>query len=328
MGVNAPAIRKLAIFRALQLGDLLCAVPAFRALRAAFPEAEITLIGLPWARELVSRFDGYLDRFLEFPGYPGLPEQAPDLDRVHAFFVSARREGFDLALQLHGSGRVTNGIVARLSARATAGFFPADERCPDEMMFLAYPENDHEIRRLLRLLAHLGIPSAGEELEFPVFGRDRAQLAELAEATALVPGEYVCIHPGGRSARRWPPRRFAEVGDELAARGLVPVLTGSAEEADLAAEVAAAMRASSVSLAGQTTLGALGALFAGARLLVSGDTGVSHLAAALRVPSVVVFTSSDPSRWAPLDGRLHRAADGQAARAVPRVVAQADELLV
>jgi ADP-heptose:LPS heptosyltransferase len=233
-----------------------------------------------------------------------------------------------LALQLHGSGRITNAVVFRLGARTEAGFFPPGQSCPDERTFVAYPEDEHEIRRLLRLLDHLGIPSAGEDLEFPVRDADREKLAKIAEAASLVPGEYACIHPGGRSARRWPPARFAEVADGLAARGLVPVLTGSAEEADLAATVAAEMRAPSVNLAGRTTLGALGALLDGARLLVSGDTGVSHLAAALRVPSVVVFTSSDPARWAPLDRELHRAADGHAKRAVPQVVAQADELLV
>src|SRR5918998_3701845 len=123
-----PSPRRIAIFRALFLGDLLCTFPAFRALRSAFPDAEITLIGLPWARELVSRFEGYLDAFLEFPGYPGLPEQGPDVERIYAFFMSARRAGFDLALQLHGSGRVTNTVVGRLGARVTGGFFPADGR--------------------------------------------------------------------------------------------------------------------------------------------------------------------------------------------------------
>jgi ADP-heptose:LPS heptosyltransferase len=328
MGSLSPAIRKIAILRALQLGDLLCAVPAFRALRAARPEAEITLIGLPWARELVRRFDRYLDAFLEFPGYPGLPERTPDAGRIPAFFEAAQRAGFDLALQMHGSGRITNSLLPELGARVAAGFFPAGEPCPDERTFIAYPDDEHEIRRPLRLLHHLGIPSAGEELEFPLHRADREELGDIAEATSLVPGEYACIHPGGRSARRWAPWRFAEVGDALASRGLVPVLTGSADEADLAADVAARMRRRSVNLAGRTTLGGLGALLAGARLLVSGDTGVSHLASALRVPSVVIFTSSDRARWAPLNGELHRAADGRAKRTVPQVVAQLDELLV
>jgi ADP-heptose:LPS heptosyltransferase len=83
-------------------------------------------------------------------------------------------------------------------------------------------------------------------------------------------------------------------------------LTGSAHEAQLTAAVARAMRAPAVDLAGRTSLGAMGALLSRARLLVTNDTGISHLAAALRVPSVVVFTASDPARWAPLDARLHR----------------------
>src|SRR4051794_29268472 len=95
-----PSPRRIAIFRALQLGDLLCTVPALRALRAALPRAEIVLIGLPWAESFISRFDRYLDRFIEFPGYPGLPERPPRVDRIPAFLEAVRREQFDLALQM------------------------------------------------------------------------------------------------------------------------------------------------------------------------------------------------------------------------------------
>ena len=319
--------QRVAVLRALQLGDLLCAVPAFRALRAGLPKAEITLIGLPWARELVPRFHRYLDGFLELPGYPGLPEEPPQPERLPAFLERARAARFDLALQLHGSGGITNPLVALLGARRTAGFFVPGAWCPDDAGFLPYPEGEPEARRLLRLLEFLGFPSVGEELEFPIRSEDREELASLPETRSLVPGQYVCLHPGGRSAERWGPEAFAQVGDDLSRRGLSVVLTGVEEERETTRRVASTMAAPALDLAGRTTLGALGALLAGARLLVTNDTGVSHLAAALRLASVVVFTSSDPGRWAPLEPSLHRVAPGRAPDAVARVLDEVEELL-
>src|SRR4051812_29458726 len=109
--------RRIIILRALNLGDLLCATPAFRALRRRFPAAEITLIGLPWARDLVGR-SPYLDRLLTSPGFPGLPEVSYEPERTEAFLAKRRQEEYDLAIQLHGSGRTTNSLIAAMGARA------------------------------------------------------------------------------------------------------------------------------------------------------------------------------------------------------------------
>src|SRR5258705_13888678 len=106
--------RRVAVFRALQLGDLLCAVPALRAVRTALPESEMVLIGLAWARAFVDRYPAYLDGFREFPGWPGLPEQPPRWDRIPAFLAAMQAERFDLVLQFHGSGVLTNPLVALL----------------------------------------------------------------------------------------------------------------------------------------------------------------------------------------------------------------------
>jgi ADP-heptose:LPS heptosyltransferase len=327
--LGEPLPRRVAVVRALQLGDLLCAVPAFRALRAALPQARVVLVGLPWARAFVERYRDYLDGFLEFPGYPGLPERTPEVHLWPAFLAAAQQERFDLALQMHGNGTLTNPLTVLLGARRTAGFYLPGHFCPDADRFLPYPARVPEVWRHLRLLEFLGIPLQGEDLDFPVWPDDQRALRALAGARELRPGGYVCVHPGARApARRWPPERFAAVADALAARGLAVVLTGAREEASLTETVARWMKAPALDLAGRTELGTLAALLRDARLLVCNDTGVSHLAAALRLPSVVVFDRmSDLEGWPPLDRQRHRVVAGVAGVSVEAVLAQADDLL-
>ena len=298
---------KIAVLRALQLGDMLCAIPAMRALRRGLPQAEIILIGLPWAKEFAERFDRYFDGFLEFPGFPGLPERGYDARAVQQFLAEAQRARFDLAIQLHGSGALVNPLVALLGARLTAGYYLPGEWRPDAERFMPYPGGGHEIHRHLRLIEFLGMPAADDALEFPLRDRDYEELADLAATHGIRAGEYVCIHPGARfPSRRWPLERYAKTAEALLRLGLQIVITGSGAESELASALSDAITSPHVNLAGQTSLGAAGALLAGARLLISNDTGVSHLAAALRTPSVVIVTGSDAERWAPLDRHRHR----------------------
>lgn len=302
-----PMPAKIAVFRALQLGDMLCAIPAVRALRRALPQAEIVLIGLPWARDFAERFDRYFDGFLEFPGFPGLPERDYEAEEIQRFLARAQRAKFDIAFQLHGSGAFVNPLAALLGARRTAGFYLHGEWRPDDERFMPYPDGEHEVRRHLRLMEFLGVPLAGDELEFPLHDRDYEEFSKLASAHGVRSGEYVCIHPGARfPSRRWPVERYAQTADALARLGLQIVITGSGDETQLACALSDAISAQHVNLAGKTSLGVAGALLEGARLLISNDTGVSHLAAALRTPSVVIVTGSDARRWAPLDGHRHR----------------------
>ena len=317
------------VLRALQLGDLLTAVPAFRAMRRAWPAATIRLIGLPWSRALVDRLPGYLDDVLPFPGWPGIPETAFDAARTVGFLREVNRTPADLAVQLHGSGVRTNAFIEMLGARRTAGTSVPGAHRPDAATFVTLDEGAPEVERCLAVVEALGVRPAGAHLELQVLDRDEHEAdAVLDRAGVRGPGDraFAIVHAGGRSARRWPAVRFAAVADALA-RDLDVVLTGTDDERAVADEVVARMRRPAIDVVGATSIGALFALAGRARVVVCNDTGVSHVADALGVPSVVLFTTSEPERWAPADGDSHRVVRADAARASD-VIALARELLV
>jgi len=296
--------REVLVFRALVLGDLLCATPALRALRAAAPRARIVLCGLPWAQDLAARLPS-VDEFLPFPGHPDLPERRPAPGEFERFVDQARARGFDAALQLHGSGGIVNPFTVSLGAGHTAGF-AVEGTASGLDVAVPWPEQGTEIERCLRLTDALGAPRAGLGLDFPLRGDDHRQATALLDA-AGVRRPFAVVHAGSQlPSRRWPPERFAAVADALAARGLGVVLTGSAAEGELARSVIAAGRGAPVDLTGLTpSVWVLGGVVAASSLVVANDTGLSHVAAALGVPSTIVASGSDVARWAPLDHDRH-----------------------
>jgi ADP-heptose:LPS heptosyltransferase len=306
-GGQDPDVRRIAVVRALPgLGDLLCAVPALRALRSGYPSAQITLVGLRSADWFVDRYPELVDDLLVVEGVPGLPEVTPDPEAARRFDAAAQRRWFDLALQLHGSGVVTNPLTTLLGARhQVTARLPGRWRPPGTS--IEYPTEGPEVRRLLAVVAAAGCPVDDETIDLPVRADERA------EADALVAGPdgdtppYVCLHPGAtRPDNRWPAARFAEAADRLVGGGYRVVLTGTQGERTVVDAVARAMATQPLDLCGRTGVGTLAALFATARLVVSNDTGAAHVAAAVRAPSVVVYPAcADRPRWAPLDTERH-----------------------
>jgi ADP-heptose:LPS heptosyltransferase len=288
------------------IGDLLCHLPALRALRARLPRAHVAFVSFPAAAWVADRQADVIDEFVAFPGHPGIDERPADLPAFEPFLAAMRARRFDLAIQLHSGNPAVNLVTDRIGAARTAGFFATGAWDVDLDAFLPYPLHLHEVRRLLALAAHLGAPAVGEQLAFPVRPADTAQAAALA-----LDAPYALLHPGASApSRRWPADRFAAVGDALAAEGLTVAVTGTSAEAAVTGAVVGAMRAPARDLTGALDLGGTAALLRGAALLVTNDTGPAHLAAALGTPSVTVFTADSPHRWAH-DRRRHRIAHHQ-----------------
>ena len=298
-------IQKIVIFRALQLGDMLCAIPGIRALRYAYPEAQITLIGLPWAKSFTERFSHLFDGFISFAGYPGLPEQPFEPEAFTQMLTTIQHEKFDLAIQMQGNGSIINPMMELFGAKHTAGFSMEGHYAPDNGLFMPYPDHGHEIDRHIALMESLGIPSAGTNLEFPLTPEDEEKLSFLN--LGVTPHRYVCVHPGSRGSwRQWPVEHFAALADYCADQGYQVVITGTKEEAGIIDDVMSHMCHKAINTAGLTTVGAVALLIKNSALLISNCTGVSHISAAFKTPSIVLSMDGEPERWGPIDKQTHR----------------------
>jgi ADP-heptose:LPS heptosyltransferase len=297
-------------------------------LRGYFPDAEITFIGLPWAADLIGRLP-YIDRFVIFPGYEGIAEVPYQPERTQTFLADARAAGYDLAIQMHGNGTISNGFIADLGARVSLGY----RRGGDSRLTLSLPYRpaEHEVLRWLRLVGSLSRSEMsgregeiGEDqapidqlqsstsLDFPIGEDEKVRAAQLLGVTVGAP--TVGLHPGAKDpARRWPTKHFAALADALVDRyGATIVLTGGVDECELTAAIVQAMSYPALDLAGQTDLGLFGALISRLDLLVTNDSGPAHLAAATGTPSAVLFGPGRPDQWGPLDRQRHRVIDALA----------------
>ncbi|GIF13819.1 glycosyltransferase family 9 protein [Actinoplanes teichomyceticus] len=263
------------VLRALGVGDLATGVPALRALRAAFPAEELVLAAPAWLTPLIELIGG-VDRVAPTDGL------AP---RAWSDATAPR-----LAVNLHGSGPQSHRLLQRARPGRLWAFRSAAAWHPDGP---AWSDDEHEVHRWCRLLRHYGVPA------------DESDLG-LAVPDVPVPRGVTILHPGAKSpSRRWPPHRYAEVAHRLHVAGHHVVITGSPAERDLTAKVAADAGLGPDALPG-TDLASLAALIAHARLLISGDTGVSHLATAYGTPSVTLFGPMSPARWGPPQRPWHR----------------------
>lgn len=300
-------LKNIGIFRALQLGDMLCAIPAIRALRHACPGARITLIGLPWAASLPGRFPHYFDDFICFPGYEGLPEQEPATSAYPSFLEEVRRREFDLLLQMQGNGSIVNELLADFGAKKMAGYFK-DHPPAGQEYFIRYPDHGYEAERHLLLMRKLGITARDARLEFPLLEKDFQELQQLH--LPVEKKKYLCIHPGSRDMKRqWHPKYFAAIADHYLHEGWPVIITGTQDERYIALEMIKYMKGIPINMTGRTSLGAVALLIRDALGLVCNCTGVSHIAAAMRTPSVVISMDGEPMRWAPQNKTLHRVTD-------------------
>jgi len=253
--------------RALKLGDLLVAVPALRAVRRAHPEHRLVLAVPGWLAEVAELVEG-VDALLPTRGLDDLLPLAPG--RV------------DTVVDLHG-GPDARRVLEALEPRRRVGHRAPGWDGPE------WQDGVLERARWARLVTAHGMPADPDDVA-------------LLPPTAPNPApDAVVVHVGAfYGCRKWPVGRFAEVARTLAAAGERVVVTGGAADRDRAVAVAeqAGLPAEAV-LAGVVGLGTFASVVAGARLVLTVDTGAAHVASAYATPSIVLFGPAPVEEWGP-----------------------------
>ncbi|WP_314193436.1 glycosyltransferase family 9 protein [uncultured Arthrobacter sp.] len=318
-------VSRIAVLRGGGLGDLMFALPAVAALKAAYPDASVTLLGTPVHAELLSQTVGPVDETVILPFSEGVRPGPEDDDELERFFAGMRARKFDLAVQLHGGGRYSNPFLLRLGARHTVGTRTADAaRLERTVPYLYY---QHEPLRALEVAGFAGAPPRELEARLQALPEFRRQLEQELLGNDgqghgnRGPGNHrvLVIHPGATDERRrWPAERFAAVARKAVDDGFRVYVVGDRSEKELAetvVELAAEpsgtgqsqdVRPAVESLAGKLSLGELAALLAGSAVVVANDSGPRHLAQALGTPTVGIFWTGNAINAAPLGRSMHR----------------------
>lgn len=265
------------------LGDSLWATPALQALRASFPSAHIALLTSPIGEEVL-RHNPWTNEILVL--------QEPLLAHFFSLAKTLWRLRCDTALLFHASQRLALPLCVCSGAGRIVGTFGINKGLDPLLSQPLFNQNAHEIVRRLEIIEAVGARRITEALSYPI------SPTEVAVAP-LFEGQWIALHPGAKDPfKRWPPEHFVSVGRSLAERGYSIAVSGSKGELPLMEEIAAQIPGSRL-FPSNASLRHYASLLRSASLLISNDTGPAHLAAALNIPVLSLFSPTDPTRCGP-----------------------------
>jgi len=280
-------VSSILIIRPGGIGDALLLAPTINLLRNNLPGASITILA---ERRNAGAFTlvPVVDRLLLYDSYA---------DLIHLFGAK-----FDIIIDTEQWHRMS-AVLARLIPSGIKIGFGTNERRGLFTHPVEYSQDEYEAQSFINLLKPLQIKDAFNCLS-PYLTIPETAFAETDPFLGPLKAPYVSIFPGASiKERRWGVEKFSELIQRIAATGVTSVVIGGKEDKVSAEAILA--NAGGLNLAGRTSLAGTAAVIAGSRLLVSGDSGVLHIAAGLGIPTVSLFGAGIANKWAP-KGDIHK----------------------
>ncbi len=301
-GMKFP-VKKILVIKLCCLGDILFLTPTLRSLRKAYPDAQITMLVSSWVKELIDCIP-FVDDYILYDA-PFRTSLVKKIVETLSTIVVLRRRHFDLVVV--GHRRNFFGFLAFLSGAKTRIGFHKTVLLTKTVHF---DENRHEVDRYLSMADALGISAAGNETELRPRTEDLQVVHDLLDTHQTANGDIVVgIFAGGGNnpgtwmpIKRWYPECYGQLINVLLQEfHYRVVLLGSESEKVLNDEILSYVKQPEqvLNLVGKTTLPRLIALASKCSLFIGGDSGPTHIAAAVGTPTIMLFGPSDPRLVAP-----------------------------
>jgi heptosyltransferase II len=298
--IDKTNVHRILVRAANWVGDVVMCMPAFDALRRNFPDAHISVLARPWVTALFDSHPG-VDEIIPYSRGQGILKDLAERLRVVRLI---RRGAFDLAVLFQNAFEAA--LLAYLGGvPLRVGYNTDARRCLLSHAVIRDPEilKEHQVEYYLAILRAIGWEAPTQKPHLHVGQKEASVVRGLLSYEGIEESDFlVGLSPGAifGPAKRWPVERFAAIADRSIERwGARVVLLGSEKDASTCFDLSRIMKHGAVDLCGKTSLGEAMALIKRCRFFLSNDSGLMHVGAALGVPTVAVFGSTDPIATGP-----------------------------
>lgn len=299
--IDKSKIRKILIRATNWVGDMVISLPALEAVRENFPESRIVVLALPWVLPILDNHPA-VDQVISFNKGNGYTSYLMGLLRTAGMI---RKLNFDLAILFQ------NAFEAALLAYLGNIKYRVGYNTDGRSFLLTHPVNkkifkkgSHEVEYYLLILRAMGWNAIRKDPRLIVGSEHMEVAGSILQSKGINKDDLLLgLSPGAifGPAKRWPAENFAAIGDYAADRwGAKVIIFGSKNEREICDSVANSMKNPCINICGRTDLMQAAAILKMCQYFVTNDSGLMHVAAAMEVPMIAIFGSTDHIATGPL----------------------------